>query len=36
MPNVNVQGTVEEERGNCVSCWRFDSILSMGDYYRAV
>lgn len=36
MHNVNFQGTLEEETGNCVSCWRFDSTLSMGDYHRAV
>jgi len=36
MRNVNLQGTLEEERGNFVSCWWFDSILSMGDYHRVV
>jgi hypothetical protein len=36
MHNVNLQGTLEEERGNCVSCWWFDSTFSMGDYHRAI
>jgi hypothetical protein len=36
MHNVNLQETVEKERDNSMSCWRFDSILSVGYNHRAV